>query len=72
MAEKTEKGIKTQVHVLTVFGVTVKQFRTREQAVQRKKDLEEEPFMYSKIHTWEPEEWMLPHIKFDEDKEEKG
>ena len=66
MADEQVK-VPVKVYALTVFGKTVAQFRTREEAVKLKKELEEEPWFLSDIHEWEPEEWMLPHIKFDED-----
>ena len=68
MTEEQEENT-TPIYGLTVFGVTVAQFKTEKMMLEWKKAFEDEPFLFLKNHEWQAEDWMLPYISFKEDKE---
>ena len=64
-----QEGHTTPIYILTVLGVTVKQFKTHEKAYEIMKELEEDPRLFFDIHERQAEDWTLPYVSFYEDEE---
>ena len=63
----TDKG---KIFALVVFDKTIMQFRSRENANQKREDLIEDPELFCEVKEWAPDPYLLPYVHVEEDKKE--